>query len=124
MAIVTETGNKKQKTLSKRKAPTRLYARGILLGYKRSKSNCYATTTLVKIEGVCTKEDARFYIGKRIAYVYKAKKEIRNSKYRVMWGKVSRAHGNSGVVRTKWQKNIPPQAFGAQCRIMLYPSNI
>mmetsp|Transcript_62678 Transcript_62678/g.123922 ORF Transcript_62678/g.123922 Transcript_62678/m.123922 type:complete len:125 (-) Transcript_62678:85-459(-) len=124
MAIATETGNKKQKTLSKRKAPTRLYARGILLGYKRSKSNCYATTTLVKIEGVRTREDTQFYLGKRVAYVYKAKTAIRNSKFRVTWGKVRRAHGNSGIVRTAWSKNISPRAFGAQCRVMLYPSSI
>mmetsp|Transcript_126142 Transcript_126142/g.251950 ORF Transcript_126142/g.251950 Transcript_126142/m.251950 type:complete len:129 (-) Transcript_126142:93-479(-) len=108
----------------KRKTPTRLYARGVILGYKRSKSNCYATCTLVKIEGVRTREDTQCYLGKRIAYVYKAKTEIRNSKYRVMWGKVCRAHGNSGVVRTRWRKNIPPRAFGAQCRVMLYPSSI
>jgi len=122
--IKAEASKKVKKFATKRKTPTRLYARGVLLGYKRSKTNCYATTTLVKIEGVNTKEDTHFYLGKRIAYVYKAKKEVRNSKYRVMWGKVRRAHGNSGVVRTKWQKNIPPHAFGAQCRIMLYPSNI
>mmetsp|Transcript_20250 Transcript_20250/g.38872 ORF Transcript_20250/g.38872 Transcript_20250/m.38872 type:complete len:127 (-) Transcript_20250:90-470(-) len=122
--IKAEQAKKVKKFAKKNKAPTRLYARGVILGYKRSKSNCYATTTLVKIEGVSTKEDVKFYIGKRIAYVYKTKKEIRNSKYRVMWGKVRRHHGNSGVVRTAWKKNIPPRAFGAQCRIMLYPSSI
>mmetsp|Transcript_20251 Transcript_20251/g.38874 ORF Transcript_20251/g.38874 Transcript_20251/m.38874 type:complete len:127 (-) Transcript_20251:90-470(-) len=122
--IKAEQAKKVKKFAKKNKAPTRLYARGVILGYKRSKSNCYATTTLVKIEGVSTKEDTKFYVGKRIAYVYKAKTEIRNSKYRVMWGKVRRHHGNSGIVRTAWKKNIPPRAFGAQCRIMLYPSSI
>uniref|UniRef100_A0A804Q9N7 Uncharacterized protein n=1 Tax=Zea mays TaxID=4577 RepID=A0A804Q9N7_MAIZE len=35
----------------------RLYVRGTILGYKRSKSNQYETTSLVQIEGVNTKED-------------------------------------------------------------------
>ncbi|KAJ8650251.1 hypothetical protein MRB53_003274 [Persea americana] len=35
----------------------RLYVRGTVLGYKRSKSNQYPNTSLIQIEGVNTKED-------------------------------------------------------------------
>merc|ERR1719293_188569 len=118
------SGKMAKKVAKKTKQPVRLYAKGVILGFKRSKSNVYPTCTLVKIEGVHTKEDARWYFGKKIAYVYKGKREIKNSKFRVMWGKVRRAHGNSGVVRTKWNKNIPPKAFGAPIRVMMYPSSI
>merc|ERR1719440_2641601 len=104
--------------------PVRLYAKGVILGYKRSKTNSYPSCTLLKIEGVRTQEDAGFYCGKRVAYVFKAKKEVKNSKFRVMWGKIRRPHGQSGVVRAKFTKNIPPKAFGAPCRVMLYPSSI
>ena len=114
----------KAKFVRKTKQPVRLYAKGLILGYKRSKSNCYANCTLLKIDGVRTKEDTQFYIGKRVAYVYKTKKEVKHSKFRVMWGKIRRSHGNSGVVRAKFVKNIPPKAFGAPCRVMLYPSSI
>lgn len=41
-------------------------------------------------------------IGKKIAFVYRASKEVRGSKIRVIWGKVTRPHGNSGVVRAKY----------------------
>merc|ERR1711937_414485 len=112
------------KAVKKTKQPVRLYAKGLILGYKGSKSNSYPNCTLLKIDGVRTKEDAQFYFGKRVAYVYKAKKEVKNSKFRVMWGKIRRAHGNSGVVRAKFRKNMPPRAFGAPCRVLMYPSSI
>jgi len=60
----------------------------------------------------------------RVAYIYKAKKEINNSKFRVIWGKVCRPHGNNGLVRCKFRKNLPPCSIAGPCRIMLYPSRI
>lgn len=37
-----------------------------------------------------------FYLGKKVAFVYRAKREVRGSNIRVIWGKVTRAHGMSG----------------------------
>ncbi|CAH6723214.1 60S ribosomal protein L33-A [[Candida] jaroonii] len=102
----------------------RLYVKGKHLSYQRSKSVNNPNVSLIKIEGVDATKDAKFYLGKRIAYVYRASKEIRGSKIRVIWGKVTRTHGNSGVVRATFRKNLPPKTFGASVRIMLYPSNI
>ena len=85
----------------------RLYSKGRILGHKRAKRNTRPNTSLVQIEGVATKEDAQFYLGKvrpnsksrlcsdlcplcsqRLAYVYRAKREIQGSKVRVIWGYV------------------------------------
>eukprot|EP00405_Crypthecodinium_cohnii_P041177 CAMPEP_0206564854 /NCGR_PEP_ID=MMETSP0325_2-20121206/23712_1 /ASSEMBLY_ACC=CAM_ASM_000347 /TAXON_ID=2866 /ORGANISM="Crypthecodinium cohnii, Strain Seligo" /LENGTH=50 /DNA_ID=CAMNT_0054067575 /DNA_START=131 /DNA_END=279 /DNA_ORIENTATION=+ len=41
----------KKKYPTKKKAVSRLYAKGTILGYKRSKSNTYANTTLLKVDG-------------------------------------------------------------------------
>jgi len=103
---------------------TRLYSKGRVLGHKRGKRNTRPNTSLLQIEGVANKEDAQFYLGKRVAYVYRAKREIAGSKVRVIWGRVTRSHGNNGVVKSKFRSNLPPHAFGASVRIMLYPSNI
>ncbi|KAB5544327.1 hypothetical protein DKX38_012439 [Salix brachista] len=90
---------------------SRLYVRGTVLGYKRSKSNQYPNTSLVQIEGVNTKEEVAWYAGKRMAYIYKAKVKRDGSHYRCIWGKVTRPHGNSGVVRAKFKSNLPPKSM-------------
>ncbi|KND88630.1 60S ribosomal protein L33-A [Tolypocladium ophioglossoides CBS 100239] len=121
----------------------RLYVKGRHLSYQRSRHVTHPSTSLIKIEGVDNTDAANFYLGKKIAYVYRAQKEIRGSKIRVIWGKVTRPHGifssrapanhdnpltyrpgNSGVVRAKFSSPLPTKSFGASVRVMLYPSSI
>ncbi|KAK5073417.1 60S ribosomal protein L33B [Exophiala xenobiotica] len=102
----------------------RLYVKGKHLQHQRGKRNTNPNTSLVKIEGVDSSNDAQFYLGKRVAYIYRAGRERQGTKIRVIWGKVTRPHGNSGVVRAKFNHNLPPRSFGASLRIMLYPSSI
>merc|ERR1712234_62320 len=96
-----------------------LYAKAVFTGFKRGQRNQHENTALLKMGGCGNKEDASWYIGKRCAYVYKAK-----TKLRCIWGKVTRSHGNAGSVRAKFRRNLPPQAMGSRVRVMLYPSNI
>jgi len=88
--------------------------------------NQQPNTSLIRLEGVNEKKETDFYLGKRVAFVYRAKRKTvakgdkKATKIRVMWGKITRPHGNSGVVRAKFRHNLPPKAMGATVRVVRF----
>ena len=99
----------------------RLYQPAIFQGFKRGQRRLHTQQALLKIKDANEVKGARYYLGKRVAYIHKEKTTKRNSRYRVAWGKVIGLHGVNGVVRAKFAKNLPPRAIGARLRVMLYP---
>ena len=66
----------------------KLYVKGSIMGYKRSKVNQHSHTSLIKIDNVNDKCDTEFYLGKRIEFIYKAKTAKKGTFFRCIWGKV------------------------------------
>eukprot|EP00483_Globobulimina_turgida_P011061 UN11082 len=95
------------------------------MGYRRSRLNIHPNRSLIKIEDVKSKKDARYYLGHRVLYIYRAptKKDPRTGKpvLRVVAGKVTGTHGNNGTVRCRFTPNLPPRAHGKRVRVMMWP---
>merc|ERR1712085_50512 len=116
--------NIKASGASRGKKQTRLYSKAVVMGFKRALRRQATNVSLIKIQGVEDTQSVDFYLGKKVLYMYRAKTEKNGSFMRTVWGKVMRSHGTSGVVRAKFSKTLPPNAHGAACRVMLYPSRV
>ena len=91
---------------------------------RSSKVNQDENNTIIKLQGVNDKSSTEFYLGKRLAYIYKAKTKENGTRFRVMWGRIARPHGTNGAVRAKFTKNLPAKALGAAVRVFLFPSRV
>lgn len=117
----------------------------------RQKHTQHSSIALLKIEHVESKEEAQWYLGKKVAFfnhaltLPKVRPYSPHIEYNIfnlslkgtrkfqrraaaldtaIWGKIRKVHGNSGLVKAVFKKNLPPRAMGARVRVMLYPSFI
>lgn len=107
-------------------AEPKLYVNATFTSFRRSKRQINPNQALLQIQGVNSKEEAHFYVGKKVASYVKAKvgKDGKKIDAHINWGVITQEHGNSGVVRAKFDRNLPPVALGSSVRVMLFPSTI
>lgn len=55
----------------------RLYLRATFLGFRRGKSTQNENHALLRVEGVKDIKETRYYLGKRVVYVYKTSSGFR-----------------------------------------------
>ena len=124
----------KKETVSRRRAAPRLFMKATLAAFRGGLNHQRKDTSLLRIDDVTTKPDAEFYTGKRCCFVYHGYTEKRGIRYakaparrgntRAIWGRVTKPHGASGVVRAKFTSALPGAALGRRVRVYLYPSKI
>ncbi|OHT15809.1 ribosomal protein L35Ae [Tritrichomonas foetus] len=97
----------------------KLWVSATFTSFRRNKRQINPAQSLLKIEGVNSKEEAQFYVGKKVLAPNKTKNADAQN-----WGVITQVHGNSGVVRAKFDRNLPPAFLGTNVRVYLFPSNI
>jgi len=82
---------------------------GIILSYRRGKHTQNVNQVLIEIENIDSREKAEELIGKTVIW--------RTPSGRKTTGKIIAAHGNKGVVRAKFERNLPGQALGTKVEV-------
>lgn len=95
------------------------------ISFKRSQKKVYPRYALLRIDKVTTKEQAEKYIGNAVEmYIPKTKVQLTGFKERIVMGYIKRTHGNSGVVRARFEKNLCPKYIGSLVYVKLFKANI
>jgi len=82
---------------------------GKVIQFRRGRHTVHERHFLIEVDGVSNKEEAGKFVGKTITWISPAGKIIK--------GKISSAHGNSGLVRAIFEKGLPGQAITTMVEI-------
>ncbi len=83
---------------------------GIVMGYRRGTNTQYENQVLIKVEGIETREQASRLIGRKVV----AKDKYGNTYI----GKIIGVHGDKGVVRARFRRNLPGQMIAEVVEIL------
>ena len=84
--------------------------KGIILSYRRGKHTQNVNQMLVEVEGVDDKEKAEEMVGKELVWKSPSGKVIK--------GKFTGVHGGKGVLRAKFERNLPGQAITSRVEVV------
>ena len=82
---------------------------GVIVNFRGSRRTKHNTQMIISVESVKTREAALKLEGKQAVWLSPAGKEIK--------GKITKAHGNSGAFRVKFEKGMPGQSISTKVRI-------
>jgi large subunit ribosomal protein L35Ae len=83
---------------------------GIILSYRRGRRTQDVNQMLIELDGIESKEKAKEFLNKKIVWKSPSGKEIN--------GKIIALHGNKGVVRAKFERNLPGQAITTKVEVV------
>ena len=83
---------------------------GVIVNFRGSEKNKSPNYMVIKVNGIESKEKAQSLVNKTVSWKTPAGNEIK--------GKISKAHGNKGAVRVKFEKGMPGQAIGSKVDVL------
>ena len=81
-----------------------------IINFRRGRHTPTMNQFLIEAEGIDSRAKASQLIGKKVVWTSPGKKEI--------FGKITSAHGNKGLVRARFSKGLPGEAIGKQIKII------
>ncbi len=87
-----------------------IFMEGIVLSYRRGRHTQNINQVLVKLDNIDSKEKAKKFLGKKIVWKSPSGKQIK--------GEIISLHGNRGIVRAKFERNLPGQAMTTRVEIV------
>jgi len=87
------------------------FQKAVFLGYRRSKTRQYENVALVLVDSIRSREATKLVVGKKACFENPVSKKV-------VFGRVDRPHGNSGVVRVRFDTNLPSKFMGHEVRIL------
>jgi len=83
---------------------------GIILSYRRGRHTQNVNQMLIELDNVDSREKAKEYVGKKLIWKSSSGKETK--------GEIIALHGNKGVVRAKFERNLPGQAMTTKVQVV------
>lgn len=82
--------------------------KAVIVNFRSSRHRQSGNQAIISVNGVATKEEAEKLVGKTVSFACEGKQK------KVLSGKISAAHGNSGAVRALFETGLPGQAIGKE----------
>ena len=84
--------------------------KGTILSYRRGRHTQDVNQILIELEDIDSKEKAKEFLKKKLVWKSPSGKEIK--------GEIIALHGNKGVVRAKFERNLPGQAITTKVQVV------
>ena len=83
---------------------------GTILSYRRGRHTQNVNQVLIELEGIDSREKSKEFLGKKLLWESPSGKEVK--------GEIIALHGNKGIVRAKFERNLPGQSFGKKVQLI------
>ena len=83
----------------------------VIVNFRMGRHHQTGNQAILSVESVSSKEEAEKLVGKTVNYVCEGKQK------KIISGKISSSHGNSGAFRVLFDKGLPGQAIGTKVKI-------